>query len=594
MFKYERDRLTEKWSIINKSHTKFIKLIKDDIMKKLEDTLKSLDGKSYRSLKSIQGRYEGDTFTLFIDYVQGDPFAAPSKIRIFIPANQLDVDRKQFTTHTRLVAFKHFFASECAKQIFKTKNPVHGTGKSGMIYIDSPGQQVIDRTAVKINESGIEFRLSVGIPAQGRRILGHKAATLLTEVVPDIAKKVVNEYDRKRLKDALLLADDQEEIRHQLKGKNLIAFIANESILPRESGISDKPLHKAIPFQSPDNFEVAMDLPSGKTIKGLGMKKGVNLIIGGGYHGKSTLLQAIERGVYNHQLADGREFVITDDSAMKIRSEDGRCVSHVNISPFINDLPFGKKTTSFSSLDASGSTSQAANIVEALEMESKTLLIDEDTSATNFMIRDGRMQKLVQKNKEPITPFIDRVRDLKDKHDVSTILVLGGSGDYFDVADHIIMMDEYVPIDKTSEAKSLAESMKTTRMLEDSRSFEFQQARLVRRKEILQLFDHKEKVDSKGLHSIRIGKTNLALNEVEQLVDTSQTQAIALMIKRIAKDANGPSTMKAAIDKVYHTLEKQGLDHLSPFPNQHPGDFALPRPLEVAAAFNRIRTEKTT
>lgn len=566
-------------------------ILKDDTMKKLKDSLKKLDGKSYRALKSIQGTYEGETFTLFLDYVQGDPFAAPSRLRIFFPTNQLDIDRTHYNTEARLVALKHFFANECVKHIFKTKNSVHGTGKSGMVFIDNPGQQVIDRTAVKINDAGIEFRLSVGLPAQGRRILGHQAATLVTEVVPDIAKKVINQYDRNRLKEALLLADDQEEIRHQLKERNLIAFVANKSILPRESGISDKPLQNAISFQSPDKYQIAIDLPSGKTVEGMGLKKGISLIIGGGYHGKSTLLQAIERGVYNHQLADGREYVITDDTAMKIRSEDGRSVSHVNISPFINDLPFGKKTTEFSSQDASGSTSQAANIVEALEMDAKTLLIDEDTSATNFMIRDGRMQQLVKKNKEPITPFIDRVRDLYDTHNVSTILVLGGSGDYFDVADHIIMMDEYVPVDKTAEAKSLAQNMKTTRTLEDSRPFEIQQPRSLRRKEILQLFDQKEKVDSKGLHSIRIGKSNLSLNNVEQLVDASQTQAIALMIKRIVKNSDAPKEMKQAIAEIYTDIDKKGLDQLSPFTNQHPGDFALPRPLEVAAAFNRIRTK---
>jgi len=565
--------------------------MKDDIMKKLKDTLSKLDGKSYRLLKSIQGTYEGDTFTLFIDYVQGDPFAPPSRVRLFFPANQLDVTETHYETNARLVAFKHFFAYEFANHILKTKNPVHGTGKSGMIFIDSPGQQVLDRTAVKINRFGIEFRLSIGLPAQGRRILGHQAVTLLTEVLPDIATKVIKQYDAVHLKNALLLADDQQEIRLQLKERNLISFIANDSILPRESGISDKPLHHAIPFQSPNKYEIAIDLPSGKTVKGMGIKKGISLIIGGGYHGKSTLLHAIERGVYNHQLADGREYVITEDTAMKIRSEDGRSVSHVNISPFINDLPFGKKTTDFSSMDASGSTSQAANIIEALEMGAKTLLIDEDTSATNFMIRDARMQQLVKKNKEPITPFIDRVRDLYDIHDVSTILVLGGSGDYFDVADHIIMMDEYAAVDKTIEAKSLVQTMRTTRTTEASPSFDISQGRSVHRKKILELLDRKEKIDSKGLHSIRIGNSTLALNDVEQLVDTSQTQAIAFMIKRIAKESNGPNEMNEAIDELYRAIEKHGLDYISPFSHQHPGDFALPRPLELAAAFNRIRTK---
>ncbi|SER41080.1 ABC-ATPase domain-containing protein [Salipaludibacillus aurantiacus] len=560
-------------------------------MKKLADNLKKLDGKSYRALKSIQGTYKGGFYHLYLDYVQGDPFAAPSRLRFFVPEKHTDFKTGQFNNKVRETAFKHFFAKECQKQIFKTKNPVHGTGKSGMIFIDSPGQEMIDRTAVKITEQGIEFRLSAGLPAQGRRILGHKAADLLTDAIPEIIKKTINQYDRKSLEEILLLADDQEFIRHELKTRGLIAFIANDSILPRQSGVSNKPLNneKVIPFKSPEDSEVSFNLPSGNTVSGMGIKKGITLVIGGGYHGKSTLLQAVERGVYNHETGDGREYVLTDESAVKIRSEDGRYVGNVNISPFINDLPFGKQTTDFSSEDASGSTSQAANIMEALEMNTKLLLIDEDTSATNFMIRDGRMQRLVKKDKEPITPFIDRVRDLYEKKDVSTILVIGGSGDYFDVADYIVMMDEYRPYNKTSEAKSLAEEMITNRTKEVSAFVNTEQQRDLHRREIEKLFDKKEKVESKGLHTIRIGKSNLALNDVEQLVDSSQTQAVALMIKKIVKDRNGSRELKKAIDDLYEQIEKHGLDILSPFQNQHPGDFALPRKFEVAAGFNRIR-----
>ena len=153
-----------------------------------------------------------------------------------------------------------------------------------------------------------------------------------------------------------------------------------------------------------------------------GFPQGITLIVGGGFHGKSTLLNALEAGVYNHKPNDGRELVITDPDVVKIRAEDGRSVSGVDISPFINNLPFGQETTQFSTENASGSTSQAANIMEALECEELLrMLVDEDTAATNFMIRDQRMQQLIAKDKEPITPFIDRVRQLYNEHNVSTI-----------------------------------------------------------------------------------------------------------------------------------------------------------------------------
>ncbi|RKL67507.1 ATPase [Salipaludibacillus neizhouensis] len=563
-------------------------------MNTLQAKLKQLDGKSYRSLKDIQGTYHAENYTLHVDYVQGDPFATPSRVRFFISSNHVDLTFDKFDNLQKETALTHFFAHECHRQILNTKNPVHGTGKSGLISIDRPGQEVLQRTAVTIDEGGIEFRLSTGLPAQGRRILGQKAATLLSSVIPNVVLNTVRNYDREKLNQALLLAEDQAYIRKELFKRNLVSFIANGSRLPRESGVSNKPLmdESVIMFQSPREYETTINLPSGKSKTGMGIKKGISLIIGGGYHGKSTLLQAMERGVYNHQLEDGREYVITDEDAVKIRSEDGRAVTKVNISPFINDLPFGKKTTSFSSEDASGSTSQSANIIEALEMDASLLLIDEDTSATNFMIRDGRMQKLVSKSKEPITPFIDRVQQLFKERGVSTVLVLGGSGDYFDVADHIIMMDDYKPFDRTKEAKFLADTIKSTREKEVSNKEAFYSAHEERKLElqkIRKLFDRKEKVEAKGLHSIRIGNSNLALHHVEQLVDSSQTQAIAHMVKRVANVANGETSLKKAIDKVYEEITRDGLDSLSPFKGKHPGDFALPRKLEVASAFNRIR-----
>lgn len=204
--------------------------------------------------------------------------------------------------------------------------------------------------------------------------------------------------------------------------------MADHSVLPRESGISSRPLKDSVPFMSPQSLRVSMKLPHEGTIYGMGIPAGITLIVGGGYHGKSTLLNALELGVYNHIAGDGREYVITDDSALKLRSEDGRFIRNVDISLFINDLPNKKDTRCFSTEDASGSTSQAAGIVEGIEAGSKVFLLDEDTSATNFMVRDTFMQEVISREKEPITPFLERAGDLYEKAGISTILVAGSSG----------------------------------------------------------------------------------------------------------------------------------------------------------------------
>lgn len=323
------------------------------------------------------------------------------------------------------------------------------------------------------------------------------------------------------------------------------------------------------------------------------IKRGVTVIVGGGYHGKSTLLKAIEMGVYHHIKGDGREFVITDDLASKIRAEDGRKVTNVDIRPFINQLPNKNSTEHFSTDNASGSTSQATNIIEAMEAGANTLLIDEDTSATNFMIRDLRMQQLVAKEKEPITPFIDRVRDLFKTNGISTVVVVGGSGDYLEVADNVIMLDEYEVKNVTERAKEIVNNeqserkrttantlgqMNASRMI-DSRSFDARRGK-------------REKVQAKGLNTIIYGKEDIDLASVEQLIDPSQTRAIAQTLQYLATNyVNDQRTLSELLD-LYEKDTENHLDALSTYPGKHPGDFAKPRRLEVAAAINRLRSLK--
>ena len=264
--------------------------------------------------------------------------------------------------------------------------------------------------------------------------------------------------DAKRLQKISDLAEDQQALRDILPKLGLCAFVANGSILPRESGVSARPMKSAVCFRSPEEMEVEITLPHRGVIRGMGIRKGITLIVGGGYHGKSTLLKALEFGVYNHIAGDGREYVITDSTAVKLRAEDGRSIKKTDISMFINDLPNGKDTTHFYTEDASGSTSQAANVVEAMEAKAGVMLIDEDTSATNFMIRDELMQRVIHRDMEPITPFIERIRELYEEEGISTVIVAGSSGAYFHIADCIVQMDRYMPKDITQTAKKEANS----------------------------------------------------------------------------------------------------------------------------------------
>lgn len=562
----------------------------------LRKSLMSIDGKSYKAYKGISGSYQGPDFILYIDYVQGDPFASPSRVRVRVSQDAARFPGEAYETKPRRVALEDFINRQLVKAIRKFAKGNRGSGKSGLISVDQPGQQVLERTAVVVNGDFVEARISIGLPAKGRRVLGQQAVVMLTEELPAIVKNTLfyQSLPQDALWEHVHSVEDQEYLRQQLEKHDLVAFIANGAILPRESGISDRPLdkNKAVPFESPKSLEVSFTLPNNGEVTGMGIPKGVTLIVGGGYHGKSTLLQAIQKGIYNHIPGDGRERVVTVPSAVKIRAEDGRRVEKVDISPFINNLPYGQDTTEFSSEDASGSTSQAANIMEALEMKSKLLLLDEDTSATNFMIRDVRMQRLVAKDKEPITPFIDKVRQLSEKMDVSTIMVIGGSGDYFDVADNVIMLDEYHVHDVTEQAKSIADSLKTGRSKEGGASFGSIPRRIPQKESFNPQKGKKNKIVARGTSSLQFGRYTIDLSQVEQLVDISQTQAVGDIIYYTARKYFDGKSLYEALQLTYGDIEEKGLDVISPFYGQHPGNYALPRPYEVAAAINRLRSLK--
>ena len=557
----------------------------------LKKIIARINGRGYKAYKEIQGDYDFGDFILYIDHVQGDPYAAPSRVRLRVDMKRAGFPAELFKTPVRTTALEDFLAREVAAVIRKLPR-VHGTGGSGEIYIDKGGQEILKRTAVKVCHDYVEARLSIGLPAFGRRINGSGAETLLFSNLPQIAEKALlyQNIDAESARKWVELAEDQEYLREELKKRRLVAFVADGSILPRESGISDRPMRgdKVVPFKSPESLKVSFELPNAGVVEGMGIPEGVTLIVGGGYHGKTTLLSALQRGVYNHIPGDGREFVVTVKDAVKIRAEDGRRVEKVDISPFIANLPDGQDTRKFSTENASGSTSQAANIMEAVEIGTSLLLLDEDTCATNFMIRDARMQKLVVKEKEPITPFIDRVRQLYEELGISTVLVMGGSGDYFDVADCVIKMQDYRPYDVTEEARRIADEIKTDRRIERTDGPIAVTPRVIL-KEGLELRG-KKKIKSRDVDTIQYGGEFIELDYVEQLVDRSQTSAVGEIIRyAVEKYVDGRRTLKQIVEMVFADIEKYGLDIISPFYGKHPGNLAMPRPQEVAAGLNRYR-----
>jgi len=564
----------------------------------LQSQLKTIDHKSYPLYKSLRGSYQFPKYILSIDHVQGDPFAAPSDVRVTVDAKSAGFPAfamKDKLTRTALAdELLRNFAAKVNQFNFKAK----GSGKSGLISVTHCGQEVLQRTACEISEKEITARFAVGFPANGRTINAKELEKILFEYLPQCVEQsfYYKNLNAQKVKEVVELAEDQQAIREKLPELGLAAFVADDSVLPRESGISSKPMKQSVKFVSPETMRVTLELPHRGKITGMGVPKGITLIVGGGYHGKSTLLQALEKGVYDHIAGDGREFVITDDTAWKLRAEDGRKIKDVDISLFINHLPNGRNTRRFSTLDASGSTSQAANIIEAIEAKSQVLLIDEDTSATNFMVRDELMQRVIQKDKEPITPFLERARDLYEKAGISTILVVGSCGSYFYIADQIIQMDNYCPVDITEKTRKLLKEYKKPdckaegfALPSEKRSISFGSS-VVRRKNYrgTGMVEEHEKLKVMGRESLMLGKEQLDLRYLEQIADREQTQTLGYLLKYAKEQYSGKTTdLTALMESLIRKLEKEGIGSVSG-QKEIPAGMAMPRRQEIYACFNRF------
>lgn len=554
----------------------------------LRQQLSSIHRKSYPAYKTLKGIYDFKHFLLSIDHVQGDPFASPSHLSVQVPAKIAAFPAFCFSAKNIRIAVQDYILRKFSQQLSIYNFKAKGSGKSGSISTSVCGQKVLERTACEISSDFVTVRFTVGFPANGRTINAFELEKILFEFLPSCVEKslLYKNLSPKAVESVVFLAEDQEFLRQELKKRQLVAFVANHSILPRESGISQKPMKNAVPFQSPASLETEITLPHRGKIKGMAIPQGITLIAGGGYHGKSTLLTALEDGVYNHIAGDGREFLLTDSSAVKLRAEDGRFIKDVDISLFINDLPNGKDTHCFSTLDASGSTSQAAGIVEGMEAGSTLFLLDEDTSATNFMVRDGFMQQVISRDKEPITPFLERAPQLFSKAGISTILVAGSSGAFFHIADTVIQMDRYQALDITEKVKKLCSDYP----LPPSSVPSFYMPSSKRVMSSTKKASYKDfKMKCHGKDSFSIGKDTVDLRYIEQLTDKEQTAALGELL-RYAQEylVDGKRTISEIISVLQNKIEKDGFSAF--FGNSYiPCGLAVPRIQEIFSCFNRYR-----
>ena len=559
----------------------------------LRRTLRRIDGRGYPAYRDLKGTWQLPQFKLMVRHVQGDPFAAPTRVAAFLEPARAGFPPAAVATAPRRTGLSCLLARTFAARARGARPERAGSGRSGEVAMTDPGQVVLPNTAVIVGPDGsVEARFTVGLPAAGRRVLGRQAEKLLLETVPGLVRGTLLHaaHDPAEVRSHAEVNEDADHLRSQLAGRGLVAFIADGALLPRRSGIDDRPMERgrATLFASPPSLQVTLERLNAPPLAGMGIPRGVNLLVGGGYHGKSTVLDAVARGVYNHRPGDGRECVVTDSGAAKVQAEDGRSVAGVDISPFIGALPAGQDTTRFSTPNASGSTSQAAAIIEALEAGTRLLLIDEDTAATNFMIRDRRMQALVRGTDEPITPFIDRVRSLSEDAGVSTLLVIGGSGDYLDVADRVLAMIRYRPRDLTAEARAVAADHPTGRLVAEAPARWPLRHRFPDPRSVSPGRGRRERhIKVQGRTAVAFGNDRIELAGVSQIVSWAQTRAIALAVAHCRTHMGAGAAMEDVLAALEAEMDQGGLDVLDP---GRPGDLAQPRMQEVGAALSRLRS----
>jgi len=558
----------------------------------LKQEIISLDGKGYKAYKSLQGKSFGyDHFTVRFEHVQGDSFAQPTRLSISIGVDEAGFLPSLFNNLTRKLALEDHLLRRVNYFIAANKIHVKGSGKSGKVQVQTPGQKILKRSGILVKGSKLQLIMFAGLPAQGRTVLGEECLKLFSEVLPPIWHKslIASSLDKNELNRAIETLEDYQFLQSELEKNNWVTFVANGSNLPRSSGASDAPLLGARTiFEAPEGLKKSVELPHAGKIEGMAVPEGITLIVGGGFHGKSTLLRAIQDAVYPHLAGDGRERIATLPSATKIRAEDGRAVSSVNLSAFMSGLPGIHSTEQFSTQSASGSTSQAVNILEALEAGSKLLLMDEDTCATNFMIRDERMQMLVAKANEPITPFLDRIQEVSEFLGVSVILVMGGSGDYFDPADHIITMEEFRPRVVTEEARRLVTKNPGQRKKEIT--FPFPPI-CERRWDISGLKFSKGKREAQirtiGLDTLTLGEVEIDVRYIEQIAEEGQLSLCGWVLRQLQFTlSESDMSFVEGLQKIFLEIEKKEFDGLVPY---NDGLQALPRLQDVMGVINRIR-----
>lgn len=559
---------------------------------RLRDKLIIMNGKGVQVYRDLAGAYRFERFELYLDAIRPDPVAPTGLVRVRIDQAEAQVPRDLWESPSRRLAVQDFLGRAVREAIARHVR-TRWSGRTPPLAIDAGGPEILARTSCTVAEDYVEIRLTVGLPAEGRKVQARPAQTLLFEELPAVvnAGLVWAHLDAVAGRRHCDTYEDYLALREALPSLGLVAFLADGSLLARESGPGDRPLRggRAVPLRAPDELAVTVDLPHRGAVRGLGIPRGVTVIAGPSYSGKSTLLAAVGSGVYPHVPGDGREYVAALPDAVTIRAEPGRRIEHVDVSGFIRGLPPRLDPGALAVERASGALSMAAAVAEALEVGTGLILVDEDEGAVAFLVRDEVMRALAPGLDEPLVPLVDRMRALWEACGISCIIATGGLGDYLTVADTVILMDGYQPVDATERARSLAAGL--PRRPPAPWPFALPAARIPLPRGLGGVRGRGLRAEVRGRDTLTIGRDSVDLGALPQLVDAGQARAAGDAILYAVEKGYiaGEATVGEVLDRVLADVDTTGLAVLAAQPEPQ-GEYAMPRRHEVAAVLNRLRS----
>jgi len=223
----------------------------------LLNILRKINGKGYKAYRELKGTYRFEDYALTFDTIQSDPFASPSRVRIRLPGERAQFPGDTFKNPGRSVALRDYITRVFYRKSL-SRSRRRGTGRSGLIEIDQPGQEILERSSVVVNHDFIEARFSIGLPAEERRVNARHAEEMLFREVPAIVKEslLFESLDRAELYRHIETSEDADCLRNSLCALGLVAFVADGSRLPRKSGVDQRPLEDAIEFESPPSLSI--------------------------------------------------------------------------------------------------------------------------------------------------------------------------------------------------------------------------------------------------------------------------------------------------------------------------------------------------